>query len=454
MGVSACAFNKNNNTAFATEETSNYNNYYFEIQANTVFVAEDQTSGGTVSGGWRYGGAIVFDIAYNDSYIRYYVPTVLGINVSGEVYANKLVLFFSSNTFQSLTLTNTVKIPITNELVEKLGATSIFIINTYLIATNTLLNYTVEEIENKNILLSNDNQYENGYNEGYLNGINYQKEFDNVGVLYGTQDIKINFYANDVAGVVATVDNATVHYTDGGLNFAPYNEEYESIITGYQPEYPENFIERCDIEITTELIVGGDYTYSVENFILNYPTNIDRVLTPDVSFQFDWGEEWIPFTVEKLRGTAQDFLTINKDELNAYSERYITGIKITYYDRDIFTFYEPNALLTVDKYNKVKPFIDGLDAGYGNGYNAGYNNGYYDGEQDTIDGGYDNAGLFAGAVAFVRLFFELIGGFMERKIVGDITFGLIVIGIPATLMIVDLIISLVRKFLGKSGGGE
>ena len=43
---------------------------------------------------------------------------------------------------------------------------------------------------------------------------------------------------------------------------------------------------------------------------------------------------------------------------------------------------------------------------------------------------------------------------MERKIVGDITFGLIIIGIPATLMIVDLIISLVRKFLGKGGGGE
>lgn len=477
MGVSACVFNKNNNTAFADEEVSNYNNYYFEINAGTVFVAENPTISGTISSGWRYGGAIVFDIANGDGYARYYVPTVLGINVSNQVNTTQLTLFFSLDTLTSLTLTNTVKIPITNELVEMLGSTSIYIINTYLFASNTLLNYSVEEIENKTIYLSNDNQYENGYQNGYGNGYGNGAEEENlknsVGVLYNTNNIKLNFYANDVAGVVATVDNATVHYTQGGLSFAPYSEEYESVITGYQPEYPENFIERCEVIINTELFIVEDinntiYQYAIENLILNYPTTfygddvIGYVRQPTVELQFGFGTEfggtdWIPFTVEKLRGTSQDYLTLNKEELRPYydyAQGYLTGIKITYYDRDIFSFYEPNALLTVDKFNGVVEYVDGLNTGYGNGYITGEQIGYENGFQDAVNGGYDNQGIFAGAVAFLRLFFELIGGFMERKIVGEITFGLIIIGIPATLMIVDLIISLIRKFLGKSGGTE
>lgn len=101
-----------------------------------------------------------------------------------------------------------------------------------------------------------------------------------------------------------------------------------------------------------------------------------------------------------------------------------------------------------------------FDTEYGSEqYDNGYVNGYDKGYDDGVSATYESEGMFAGAIAFVKGIFQVVGEFLSRKIVGDLTIGLFVIGIPATIMIVELIISFVRKLLGaisssKSGGDD
>ena len=467
MGVSAC--NSKNNTAFAeevsaiAEEESASNQAYNRYCAFTI-PAKSELNFVSSNTNTKINGNALAYLRLNLSYGSN-TTTYLNFNLIYPVILSFTINYNSPNYAKVVETANgfyfdddlTIYLPINYVDGYKLNNYSTVYINASVLIYADTRNYTYEF--NEDLKLSNNyiDNYNIGYNAGYGNG--YQNGYNdkNIGLLKSAYNIDLYFYANDVAGVVATVNNATIHYTNGGLNFAPYSEEYESIINGYQPEYPENFIERCEILVQIDpvpLVEELTNDYQVQNFVLNYPTVIDNVLTPDVALEFEFSGEFIPFTVEKVKGFSQDYLTLSATELSAYVGRDITGIKITYYDRDIFSFYEPNALLSVDNVSATRNLIYGANTGYGNGYITGEEIGYENGYQDAVNGGYDNQGIFAGAVAFVRLFFELIGGFMERKIIGEITFGLIIIGIPATLMIVDLIISLIRKFLGKSGGTE
>lgn len=186
--------------------------------------------------------------------------------------------------------------------------------------------------------------------------------------------------------------------------------------------------------------------------------------------------------------------------------------KTMYYDRDVLgdgeeikvmytlpnnenLFWEDNAYQTIivkteqevtkqfyQWFMQNVKFTDDYDKGYTNGYNTGldvgtsqgYNNGYNNGYTSGYDYGYDyglnlgnqegyakavaegvsQLGLFNGALAFIRVFFQLITQFLETKIAGDITLGLLVIGLPAAFMIINLAIGLVKKLLGARGASE
>lgn len=102
---------------------------------------------------------------------------------------------------------------------------------------------------------------------------------------------------------------------------------------------------------------------------------------------------------------------------------------------------------------KIEAYEDGYEAGTETGYDTGYNDGYDTGYNDGIGDTYEATGFFAAAVIFCQKLFEIFGEFLSRPIVGSLTIGLFVIGIPATIMIINLIINFVRNLLGAKGGG-
>lgn len=118
-------------------------------------------------------------------------------------------------------------------------------------------------------------------------------------------------------------------------------------------------------------------------------------------------------------------------------------------------------------------YEEGYDAGYEEGYDEGYYIGYqggkWDGREEGEEIGYnqgysdalnanlDAAGIWAGTLALITTFFNLITTFFATKIAGDVTIGFFVIGIPVTIWIIELIIDLVVGWIKggkKSSGGD
>lgn len=119
-----------------------------------------------------------------------------------------------------------------------------------------------------------------------------------------------------------------------------------------------------------------------------------------------------------------------------------------------------NWFLDITELGEAYGFQNGFASGYGEGRQDGYDDGYRAGyDQGFIEGGDANleitqAGIFYGAITFVKTFFNLTSDFLGTKIVGDITFGLLVVGVPCAFMFVNLAIGLVKKFLGGRGADE
>lgn len=96
----------------------------------------------------------------------------------------------------------------------------------------------------------------------------------------------------------------------------------------------------------------------------------------------------------------------------------------------------------------------GRRQGYGEGVNAGYSAGESEGYAKAVNEGASSLGLFTGAVSLIKVFFQLLTSLLETKIAGDINLGLLVLGLPAAFMIVNLAIGLVKKLLGARGASE
>lgn len=104
---------------------------------------------------------------------------------------------------------------------------------------------------------------------------------------------------------------------------------------------------------------------------------------------------------------------------------------------------------------KEEGFKTGKSEGYESGKDDGYNKGLKEGEligrEKAISEGVDGSGLLYALFALLKLFFTLLSDMMSLKIAGDFTVGFFVIGIPATFMIINLVIKLVNR---SSGGSE
>ena len=94
---------------------------------------------------------------------------------------------------------------------------------------------------------------------------------------------------------------------------------------------------------------------------------------------------------------------------------------------------------------------EGYESGKDDGYNKGLNEGELIGREKAISEGVDGSGLLYALFALLKLFFTLLSDMMSLKIAGDFTVGFFVIGIPATFMIINLVIKLVNR---SSGGSE
>lgn len=99
-------------------------------------------------------------------------------------------------------------------------------------------------------------------------------------------------------------------------------------------------------------------------------------------------------------------------------------------------------------------YHDGHQIGVSEGYTQGSAEGYEQGYQQAITDGYGAGSIWYGAITLTQAFFKGATKFLQTNIIGDMTVGLFVIGIPATFMIIDLGISFVKKILGKSGGSS
>lgn len=90
-------------------------------------------------------------------------------------------------------------------------------------------------------------------------------------------------------------------------------------------------------------------------------------------------------------------------------------------------------------------FNEGNEQGYNQGFNEGYNQGLFDGNESIAQS------LFNIPLSIIDMLLGAILDLLKFELVKNsgITFGLIFIGIPATLFIIELIFNLVKKFLGQ-----
>lgn len=102
-------------------------------------------------------------------------------------------------------------------------------------------------------------------------------------------------------------------------------------------------------------------------------------------------------------------------------------------------------------------YYDGMEDGIEIGRQEGEEIGFQKGYSEALNSNLDTAGVWAGTLALLTTFFELITTFFATKIAGDMTIGFFVIGIPVTIWIIELIIDLVVGWIKggkKSSGGD
>lgn len=305
--------------------------------------------------------------------------------------------------------------------------------------------------------------YQNGYNQGtaetaknyslgvFKNSI-YQFAYEN-----NSSNLTINSFINDLG-----IDyNGAVYFTD-----------YPYLSSNYKYYY---------------LYVSFDspFILNTNTFYFNFISKMGNDGFARIDF---WNSE------------------VNSVSDNLESSSFVLAQQVNQDKENIYMVSSLNASLFGKTYNKMLIRTEGADAynylqslkistiatgesSYYIGYDKGYNNGYSDGEEFGFNTGYENGtriteelkqqihdtafkegesqgyanavsegasamGLFTGAVSFVKVFFQLLTKLLETKIAGDISMGLLVIGLPAAFMIVNLAIGLVKKLLGARGASE
>lgn len=162
-----------------------------------------------------------------------------------------------------------------------------------------------------------------------------------------------------------------------------------------------------------------------------------------------YGEPQLNFILNMKTG-------IGRAPINTYEAGYESGFEDGYesgYQKGFDEGYK-SGFGEGKKEGIEEGFASGKEEGKKEGYEVGRQEGYEAGYTEAVNSDINASGLFYGAISFLKIFFSLATKFLETKIAGDISLGLIIIGIPAVFTIANMAMNLVKKLLGIGGGDE
>lgn len=302
-----------------------------------------------------------------------------------------------------------------------------------------------------------------GYLSGYTDGYNSGAEQSKAGIFAGaTVDLEISNARSDSDSTL--VDSYYYGLTpDFGYNSMSVKREwynnYGVADLGEQAVMTVNFAQPFKYSAYTVYRFGDDTPILGSNFVTTSGDYYEARVRYDTDYPVGAGN-YILY-IPDVSAAVLETIEISKIELG--------------YGRTVDTFY-PSGLGCLNGgysagysvgYNNGRSI--GTEEGYSSGYSAGenaansrvntdsasYQSGYSTGSQEgyssAVNEGVSQLGIWNGALAFIRAFFVLSGNFLDHKIVGDITLGMIFIGLPAAFMIINLTIGLLKKWLGGKG---
>ncbi len=303
--------------------------------------------------------------------------------------------------------------------------------------------------------------YVPGYGQGLAAGI--QQGYQD-GLIEGTSQAKYGIF-----------NKATVTAYLGFYDVTGSNEDYYETFNNLIPNYISNGVDFTPIASKYEIYTPSNgHTYYLESadITVNFATpfvynkNSPFLLKGDVSLV-----DMIKFTDINNKNYFAEF-KYNSNNPNIAEFPADSQIQNAAPIKSVNLFFGRasdtlrGAMLTQDNGNYYagyeSGYNDGLEQGKGNGYDAGYNTGYdkgitegkAEGYAQAIAEGVSQEGIFNGALAFIRTFFQLTTQLLKTKIVGDIDFGLIIIGLPAVGMLANLVMGFVKKHLGGRGADD
>lgn len=294
--------------------------------------------------------------------------------------------------------------------------------------------------------------YVQGIEQGYQNGITEGTNEARYGIFNGAT---VDAYIEYAQGQKITVNGLIPNYINSGLNFDNIYAQY----INYNGD-PDNNAELVDLTIYLKIPWQWSYQ-SVFQLTSSATTDVmDLILVDSAGKQYTFEFFYADNAVGNYDWVSKYPLDSNAP---IYSASSITQIKLGF----------GRATDTLDNC-----YITLKDGGYYTGYNAGYNSGFdkgnTEGYQNGAAAGYDKGitegkaegyaqaiaegvsqeGIFNGAIAFIRTFFQLTTQLLNTKIVGDINFGLIIIGLPAVGMLANLVMGFVKKHIGGRGADD
>lgn len=323
-----------------------------------------------------------------------------------------------------------------------------------------------------------------GYNEGYAQGVEagrqegYQSGY-NQGAADTAEKYGLGVFRNSEAKYAYTNNISTLSYNSFKNNTLNLNYNGKVFFTNYALLNTSFSYYYLYVVFETPIILNLD------TFYFTFPGAISEAAIPRINFfntpnveDFDGNLEnsKFLFTIQsgKPAGTFGLAIMPGNNESGYFGQQY-NKMLIRVEGSNAYNYLQGLQISTIATGDSS--YFTGFNNGYNEGYNAGNEEGYQSGSQvgeqikkdyynlgygEGEAQGYANAvsegasamGLFTGAVSLIKVFFQLLTGFLETKIAGDISLGLLVVGLPAAFMIVNLAIGLVKKLLGARGASE
>lgn len=290
------------------------------------------------------------------------------------------------------------------------------------------------------------NPYEQGYNEGYDSG-----------KLVGQQTALNGIFANaTISGSLEEPRVSSVNFdfgknfnfVSGGIDFNQFISRLETIAGNKWGEYFTDHWSKTHFDINLaenvplnqlELFGQGNSMSFSGNFTV---TDVDGNI-----YRIGWTYPEFPYKSVIPNDLKNQNILIKKISFDWGGG--VDGIEVTIFQQGLG--YESGY---ANGYNdgRDKGYNQGKDVGYKNGYTSGVKEGESVGYEKAVSEGVSGSGLLYGVFVLLKLFFKLITDLLSLKIAGDFTIGIFLIGIPATFMIINQVIKLVKNLMSAGGG--